>query len=78
MNCKSMGCVAGCIATGLVVVGAINWGLVGAFDYNLIGHLLGDKTMYANIIYDLVGLAGVYLAVKKVICCKKSCGVKGH
>jgi uncharacterized membrane protein YuzA (DUF378 family) len=48
------------IAWVLVVVGAINWGLVGAFNFNLVAALLGDMTTAARIVYGLVGLAGLY------------------
>jgi uncharacterized membrane protein YuzA (DUF378 family) len=55
------------IALILVIVGAINWGLVGLFGFNLVTTILGEGTI-ANIVYDLVGLAGlwtIYLASKK-------------
>lgn len=48
------------IAWVLVVVGAINWGLVGAFDFDLVAALLGDRTAASRIVYGLVGLAGLY------------------
>lgn len=47
------------VAVVLVVVGALNWGLVGAFGFNLVTTLLGEGTL-ANIVYILVGLAGLY------------------
>lgn len=52
--------VADWIALVLMIVGAINWGLVGAFDFNLVAAILGDQTMAARIVYVLVGLAGLY------------------
>jgi len=54
------------VATVLVIVGGINWGLVGVWDYNLVGALLGDGTGIARIVYGLVGLSAVYLAVVSV------------
>jgi len=42
-----------------MVVGAINWGLVGAFDFNLVTWLFGME-MLSKTIYILVGIAGVY------------------
>lgn len=45
----------------LVVIGGINWGLVGVFHFNLVGFLVGDMTTAARIIYGLVGLAAIYL-----------------
>lgn len=47
----------------LVIVGALNWGLVGLLDFNLVTFLLGTGGL-ANIVYVLVGLAGVIQAVR--------------
>lgn len=44
----------------LVIVGALNWGLVGAFHFNLVTTLFGDLTMITRTIYVLIGLAGIY------------------
>ena len=52
--------MVGKIAWILVIVGALNWGLVGFFDWNLVMRLFGSGTL-TNIIYDLVGLSGLYL-----------------
>lgn len=51
------------IAVILVVVGAINWGLVGAFGFNLVSAIFGDMSVLSKIIYILVGLCGIYLLV---------------
>lgn len=48
------------IAWVLVVVGALNWGLVGAFDFDLVAAIFGTMTMPSRIVYMLVGLAGLY------------------
>jgi uncharacterized membrane protein YuzA (DUF378 family) len=48
------------IAQILIVVGAINWGLVGAFDFNLVSTLFGGMPALENIVYILVGIAGLY------------------
>lgn len=47
----------------LVIIGALNWGLVGFFKYDLVKSLFGDMTTLSRIIYDLVGLAGLYMLV---------------
>lgn len=47
----------------LVIVGGLNWGLVGLFDYDLVAQLLGAVPVAQAIVYDLVGLAAIYLAV---------------
>jgi len=44
----------------LVFVGAINWGLVGGFDYNLVTTLFGAGSTLTTVTYVIVGLAGVY------------------
>ncbi|AKM82574.1 TPA: DUF378 domain-containing protein [Candidatus Berkelbacteria bacterium] len=49
------------IALILVIIGAINWGLVGFFQYDLVKAIFGDMTTMSRIVYDLVGLAGLYL-----------------
>lgn len=49
------------IALVLVVVGGLNWGLVGLLNFNLVTTLLGAG-MLTNLVYDLVGLSAVYVA----------------
>lgn len=46
----------------LVVVGGINWGLVGAFDFNLVAMIFKSMPVVARVVYVLVGLAAVYMA----------------
>lgn len=48
------------IAAVLVVVGAVNWGLVGAVHTNLVALLFGAGSILSSIVYVAVGLAGVY------------------
>ena len=48
----------------LVIVGALNWGLVGAFQYNLVEMLLGSVPALLMLVYILVGIAGVYELVR--------------
>ncbi|MGA2667062.1 MAG: DUF378 domain-containing protein [Patescibacteria group bacterium] len=45
----------------LVVIGALNWGLVGIFRYDVVKSIFGDMTTLTRIIYTLVGLSGLYL-----------------
>ena len=47
------------IALVLVIIGAINWGLIGLFDFNLVETLFGADNMLSKIIYVLVGIAGI-------------------
>lgn len=49
------------IALLLVIVGALNWLLVGLFNFDLVGGLLGGQTsMLSRIVYTLVGVAGIW------------------
>jgi uncharacterized membrane protein YuzA (DUF378 family) len=46
----------------LGVVGAINWGLVGLFEFDLVAYLFGTMTSFSRLIYVLVGISGLGLA----------------
>lgn len=48
-------------ALTLVIVGAVNWLLVGLFRFDLVAFLFGDMSWLSRIVYTLVGLAGLYL-----------------
>ena len=43
----------------LVIIGCINWGLVGLFDFNLVEYLFGDGTLLTRIVYVLVMISGL-------------------
>ena len=43
----------------LTFIGAINWGLVGIFGFNLVSWLFGPATLVSNIVYAIVGIAAV-------------------
>ena len=49
------------IAYFLVIIGAINWGLVGFFQFDLVAKIFGDLSVISRIIYALVGLSGLFL-----------------
>jgi uncharacterized membrane protein YuzA (DUF378 family) len=49
------------LALVLVIVGGLNWGLVGAFKFNLVDTIFGEESALARIVYVLVGLSAVYL-----------------
>lgn len=49
------------ICSTLTVIGAINWGLIGFFNLNLVALLFGSMSLLSRIIYGLVGLCGLYL-----------------
>ena len=48
------------IALVLIIIGAINWGLIGLFKFNLVEMIFGDMTALARIIYALVGISGLW------------------
>ncbi len=52
------------VALLLVVIGALNWGLIGLFGFDLVATIsmtsFGDLNLMSRIIYSLVGLAGLY------------------
>lgn len=47
------------VALVLTIIGAIVWGLIGIFDFNLIATIFGDGSILERIIYILVGIAGL-------------------
>lgn len=48
-------------ALTLVIIGAVNWGLIGIFRLDLVNLLFGNMSWISRIIYTLVGLSGLYL-----------------
>ena len=48
------------IVGALLIIGGLNWGLVGLFDFNLVAAIFGEMSAVSRIIYILVGLAAVY------------------
>lgn len=53
------------LASVLVVVGALNWGLVGLFQFDLVATLFGGQSAaISRVVYSLVGIAGIYLATR--------------
>lgn len=47
------------VALAFVIIGAINWGLIGLFDFNLVETLFGTENVITKIVYVLVGIAGI-------------------
>ena len=44
----------------IVIIGAINWGLIGFFDFDLVSTLFGQMSLFTRIIYAVVGIGGLY------------------
>ncbi len=45
----------------LTVIGAINWGLIGFFEFDLVEFLFGTMTTFSRIIYGIIGICGIYM-----------------
>ncbi len=52
------------IAAILLVIGGLNWGLVGLFGFNLVTAIFGSMPMIERLVYCVVGLAAIYQAVQ--------------
>lgn len=63
------------IAEVLVIVGALNWGLIGLFDFNLVAAIFGAGTIVTRVIYVLVGLAAIVQAVQLPAIFKRWCRI---
>jgi uncharacterized membrane protein YuzA (DUF378 family) len=53
------------IAWLLVIIGGLNWGLVGFFQFDLVGEIFGAMSTVSRIVYALVGLSALLLLFKK-------------
>ena len=50
-----------CIALTIAIIGAVNWGLIGFFSFDLVALVFGNMSWVSRIIYALVGISGLYL-----------------
>lgn len=48
-------------ALTIAIIGALNWGLIGLFRFDLVAFLFGDMSWLSRIVYVLVGISGLYL-----------------
>ena len=51
------------IAYILVIIGAINWGLVGFFGFDLVASIFGEMSFITRLIYDIVGISAIILLI---------------
>lgn len=51
------------IAYVLVIIGAINWGLIGFFGFDLVASLFGEMSVLSRIVYGLVGVSALVLLI---------------
>ena len=54
----------------LTIIGALNWGLVGFFDFNLVAFLFGSMSILSRIVYMLVGLSALVVTYSAATCCR--------
>jgi uncharacterized membrane protein YuzA (DUF378 family) len=60
------------VALVLVLIGGLNWGLIGFFDYNLVDMLFGEGSAVARVIYALVGVSTLLVIVEKTMTMSKT------
>ena len=48
------------IALVLIIIGAINWGFIGLFEFDLVATLFGEMSVLSRIVYTLVGISGLW------------------
>lgn len=48
------------VALALIIIGALNWGLIGLFKFNLVETIFGGFSILSRIIYILVGISGLW------------------
>lgn len=59
------------LALVLLIVGGLNWGLIGLFNFDLVATVFGTMSLLARVVYILVGLSAVYLLAAAGKLCKK-------
>jgi uncharacterized protein len=64
------------VAFALLVVGGLNWGLIGLLNFNLVNALFGSVPALETLVYVLVGAAAVYIAGTHRAECKVCCAKK--
>lgn len=59
------------VALVILVIGGLNWGLVGLFQFDLITGIFGGYSPIARILYIIVGLCALFVLFRALSCCKK-------
>ena len=57
------------LASILLIIGGLNWGLIAAADFDLVAAVCGTGTTFARVIYGLIGVSAIY----RIACWKSSC-----
>jgi len=66
-SCKYCCCCK--IVGAIVIIGALNWGLVGVADFNLVDYIFGNGSIASRVIYSVVGLSGLALLASHFMEC---------
>jgi len=48
----------------LMIIGALNWGLVGLFEFDLVAAIFGPMSVFSRILYTIIGLAGIAMLIE--------------
>lgn len=54
------------VALVLLIIGGLNWGLVGLFGFDLVAAIFGEMSILSRLVYVVVGLSAIYLAAEAV------------
>lgn len=60
------------VALVLLIVGGLNWGLVGLFKFDLVATIFGDMSILSRVVYDLVGISALVVAIMAFMKGKKA------
>lgn len=52
----------------LVIIGALNWGLIGFFNFDLVAAIFGEMSLATRIVYDIVGISALVSVVTTYMC----------
>lgn len=66
------------ISYALVIIGALNWGLIGFFGFDLVAAIFGPMTVMTRLVYALVGLAAITNLILELTVCKSPSRCYAH
>ena len=54
------------VALVLVIIGGLNWGLIGVFGFDLVAAIFGTMSFLSRLVYILVGLSAIYIGIEAI------------
>jgi uncharacterized membrane protein YuzA (DUF378 family) len=57
------------LSYALVLIGAVNWGLIGVFNFDLVAYIFGEMTYLSRLVYSLVGLSAIVSVITVYMSC---------